>query len=357
MSTGRYAGGDHETRWLHELSERWGGYNFEYLDGRLSRPTLKIDYVESRLGQWNPQRRCISISARHITHDPWLEVLETLRHEMAHQYADEILRATDEAPHGAAFQRGCELLRVGPAARDSCDQRLRFSDEGAADVRSKVEKLLSLATSPNENEAQVAMKKARELLLRHEISPARPRRDFFIRQVGPLKKRHETWEYQLGSILSTYFFVEGIWARSFDAAAAEDGTRLEIYGAPHHLDMAEYAHSYLSRVLPDLWQGYKRAHGLTADRDRRSYFSGVLVGFRQRLAEQDREFKEAYALVPAGDPRLEQFFNYVNPRTRNAGSRTIRGTAAYHHGIDQGRSVTIAKPLTSEGGGGGLLKG
>ena len=318
----------------------------------MSAPTFRLDEASTRLGVWEREHRCIGISVSHILRDPWLGVLETLRHEMAHQFADEILKATDEAPHGPAFQRACERLRVGAAARGDCDVRVRLeADRG---LMSKVEKLLSLATSKNENEAQTAMNKARELMISRRIaapSSSRTETAYDVVQTGPLKKRHEAWEYQLASILNRFFFVETLWCDSFDAATGRSGTRLELYGTAAHLQMADYVHEYLSRLLPDLWTRYKRDHGIRSNRDRRGYFSGVLAGFRAKLTEQDSTLAERLAVVPSrSDPQLERFYRYINPRIRSVGGGLVRDSDAYRDGVDTGRSVTIQRPLESDGG-------
>ena len=67
---------------------------------------------------------------RLVTEHPWTVVLEVLRHEMAHQYVDEVLGVHDETAHGPTFQAVCEaraidgraagVLEVDKARRPSC---------------------------------------------------------------------------------------------------------------------------------------------------------------------------------------------------------------------------------------------
>ena len=105
--------------WIRKLYAWWRHYNEEYLNGILRSPRIELGGGEQILGSWDGTRRILRIAVAHIEVDPWLYVMETLRHEMAHQYVAEVLEMEAEAPHGEAFRRACEKLRCTPAARVS----------------------------------------------------------------------------------------------------------------------------------------------------------------------------------------------------------------------------------------------
>jgi len=75
-----------------------------------------------------------------------------LKHEMAHQFVHEVL-GEQEAPHGPAFRATCARLgidqRAGglPQPAQSADQRRLLE---------RVHKLLALAQSDNQHEAEAA---------------------------------------------------------------------------------------------------------------------------------------------------------------------------------------------------------
>src|SRR5262249_4149781 len=152
--------------WTTVLYERWEHYNWAYLKNAMSTPQIVIAGGGRRLGQWEAQLRTIIINADHFRDDPWPQVMETLRHEMAHQYVTEILRVDNEPTHGAAWRRACEKLRVSPQATCSVHAPATEDPEAAESARlmDKVRKLMALGSSPNEHEASAAMTKARELL-------------------------------------------------------------------------------------------------------------------------------------------------------------------------------------------------
>ena len=141
--------------WNRKLYQWWRYYDEEYLGKALREPLIVLNEAEEELGHWDASYGRLSISVRHIERHPWLEVMETLRHEMAHQYVDEVLQPRGEEPHGAAFQQACKKLRCSPRARGGKES----STSPGADERilRLIKKLLSLSSSPNENEAQAAV--------------------------------------------------------------------------------------------------------------------------------------------------------------------------------------------------------
>lgn len=345
---------DLSRHWHLELYAWWSFYNDEYAAERLRRPAIRIDASTSHHGSWNAARREITISQAHILAHPWHEVMATLRHEMAHQYADEILGAVNETPHGPLFRQASNLLRVTPKKSDTPD---------ASDARTraldKVTKLLALSASPNESEAAAAMRKAHELLAKHNIRmvEADAERRFTFRTLGTVKKRHQAWEYTLASLLNEFFFVETIWARGFDAKNATRGTNLEVYGTVENLDMAEYVWRFLVGLLPNLWTDYRTSNGLRSNAERMRFFDGVLRGFADKLGEERRRLREERALVWTGDPALESWFRHHNPRVHMVATGGGRASAAYHDGMAAGRDVTIHRPVARQGASQKLLPG
>ncbi len=102
-----------------------------------------------------------------------------LKHEMAHQLCSEYFNLKN-AGHGKDFQRACQLLGVpSPYNRSSGDLPQVAADPvpdqqtaAGRKIIGRIEKLLSLAGSDNEHEAALAMRRATELLNRHNLEMA-----------------------------------------------------------------------------------------------------------------------------------------------------------------------------------------
>ena len=344
--------------WVRKLYAWRRHYNEDYLDGALALPLIELGGVGAVLGSWDAKHRRMRIAAGHIAADPWLRVLDTLRHEMAHQYACEVLQASHESPHGEAFSRACEKLRCQPAARASVAGKRDETDQ----LLQRLQKVLSLTDSSNEHEAETAVKKARLLLLTYNIDVVEldRERSFGQRCLGSIKGRRASYELWLAAILQDFFFVETLWVRTYRAQENKVGTVLEIYGTPANLDMADYVYAYLSGLIERLWSDYKRRQGLTANRERQRYWAGILEGFHDKLREQERAIGESpaeAALVWRGDDRLRDYYRHINPRISTRYGTGVADSAAYRDGLEEGQKVQIHKPVESAEGFGGYLQG
>ncbi len=340
--------------WTAELYRFHRFYNEQYLKNALRPPVIRIVEGLGPLGAWNPALREIRIELRHVAEDPWPEVMGTLRHEMAHQFADEVLLShpgsAPEPPHGPAFKEACARLRVEPRA-DGGDAGDDAEVEQTARLLARIRKLFALGASPNEHEAEAAMKKARALIVEHELHDILEDRErhFDVRQLGEVKGRHAAWEFILASILGEFFCVQPIWTPSYDASTNRRGSALLIHGADRNLEMAEYVHGALAAMLEPLWQTHRREHRIRGNRDRQRYYGGVLSGFRDKLRQQDKAVSESRELVKRGDPRLDAWFRWRNPNvsTRRVGGGS--GSEAWAAGREAGQNVTLNQPVRGDG--------
>lgn len=336
--------------WTRKLVLWWHHYNAEYLGQALRAPLIELVDSQAALGRWYGAQRRLVLAVSHIEHDPWLDVLDTLRHEMAHQYVDEVLEVDGETAHGPAFQRACHKLRCSPRARGA-DSRRPLEREDR--LLRRLHKVLSLADSPNENEAEVAVQKARQMLLRYNLDVVSldAERHYARRSLGLVKGRRASYELWLSLILQEFFFVETIWAESYIAARDRAGTVLEIYGTEANLNMAAYVYDYLTQLMGPLWETYRRAAGLDSNRERQRYWSGLLEGFYRKLRQRDEvERAQGGALVAwKGDPQLRRYYEHVNPRIRVRYGRGVQPSDAYRAGLVEGGNVEIRRPIEPHG--------
>jgi hypothetical protein len=345
---------DLKEAWVKRLRQWWHYYNLEYLNEALRPPVFRLGDGSGKLGHWESATRTLVVSADHIERHLWLAVMDTLRHEMAHQFADEVLRAEGEGPHGPAFREACGRLRCSPRAT-ARQEDLDVGEGETEDDRivRRLKKLLSLAQSPSEHEAQAAVKKARLLLTRYNIDLVdldRERR-FDVLTVGDVKGRRTSYELWLASILSAFFFVEAIWVHSYDARRDRTGTVLQLFGTKHNLEMAAYVHDYLLRLLDRLWVDYRSHAGLTSNRERQRYFTGAMEGFYRKLDDQQETLVSEQALIWKGDPELTRFRRYHLPRVTSASGGSAARTSAYRDGVAEGRRITLSRPVEKGAGG------
>jgi len=173
---------------LRALAEAWNTLNENYFKGALRRPQLVLVDNAARLGEWRSGSRTIALQRAFVFDQAWGVVVEVLKHEVAHQYVSEMLGDPDGGPHGPSFRAICDRLGidgrtsgvpaagVGPAPA-----------EAEARILGRVAKLLALAESANRHEAEAAMARAQELMLKHNLeapSSIGARRGYGFRHLG-----------------------------------------------------------------------------------------------------------------------------------------------------------------------------
>jgi hypothetical protein len=336
--------------WARQILYWWKYYNSLYLHEALIAPLIDVGDSKTYLGRWRCDPPVITISYDHIVRDSWLTVLDTLRHEMAHQYVDQVIRPDGETAHGPAFRMACKRLRCS----DNSSRNISKDPGLQTNVMERVRKVLSLVDSPNEHEAQAAIQKVRMLLLKYNIDLVEldRERQFVRRSIGPIKRRHASFELWLAYILNEHFFVETIWAESYVAHRNQMGTVLEIYGTLANTDMASYVHDYLSNLLHVLWEDYRKKEGIETNKERQRYWSGVLQGFCEKMSNRDRKERSKGGDgrnidVWNGDPQLLEFYHNFNPNVRVRRSGGVRQNGTYIAGMRTGQKVEIRSGIES----------
>ncbi len=330
--------------WLRRLREDWEGFNYLYAGKRLRPPLFRIGDARVRLGEWDRESRTITISESHILAHSWFSVLSTLRHEMAHQYVDEVMRRWREGPHGEAFAAACRVLRVEPGACAEPGSLEPIEGSAAREdvIVSRVKKLLALAGSPNEHEAASAMRTANRLMLEYNVDLVKldTARGYETRVVGTVSPRRGGHEHALALILQEHFFVQTIWVPGYDARRDVSGRVLQLVGTPANLKIAEYVYHYVDNLLEPSWREHLRANP-EGRGTRAQYLAGLLAGLRAKLDEQRDGLRRESALVWSGDPGLAEYFRHVHPRVRHGSGRGVQLTERYAAGLGDGREIQI----------------
>ncbi len=335
-----------EAACVRALLSAWHDVNLGRFRGQMKPPAIELSDALSRLGQWDVRTRTIQIARSLVIGGGrrWAQVVEVLKHEMAHQYVSEIAGVRDETAHGPTFQKICELLGIDAAATGLPDA------EGAGDrIIERVTKLLALAASPNEHEARAAMAAAQRLMLRHNLDVVRRpgARRYGVRHLGSATARVPEAERILAGILGAHFFVECIWIPIWRPLEGKRGTVLEIAGTPENLALAEHVHEFLLKTAARLWKEWRRAHPGTAhERDRRAYEAGVMSGFRETLQKQ-AELNRQEALVWVGDADLQRYYRARHPRIRSVTYTRSPRVAANEAGRAAGRNSVLHKPVSA----------
>lgn len=353
----------HTAEWdravLCEVMREWESQNYQLFGDALTPPTLSLTDAPTTLGGWRPDLRALSLQRALIRDASWVQVVEVLRHEMAHQYVSEVLKITHEPPHGPTFRAVCEARGIDAQGR----VKVELSEEAARLLR-RIERLLALAESDNEHEATLAAAQAQALITQHHLSVGgAPLPDDLsaraaalgARQLGAPKRRHFEYEHAVAHLLKDHFFVRCIWVSGFCARALKRGRVLEVCGRHEDLEISEYVYHFLMAQLERSWASHARKTGLSGARERLSYCLGVVQGFHHKLNAQREELlraegaarppKEgsARALLALTGREVESFLNRRYPHTRSRSGGGWRPSGGYAAGVSEGRALTLHK--------------
>jgi hypothetical protein len=352
-----------EVALLRELRASCHDINAAYFKRGLRPAEIRLSENARRLGQWDPERRCIEMSRPLLVSKPWGVVLEVLKHEMAHQYVHEILGRTDEPAHGPAFREVCERLGIDARAAGMPHSVDRAADgEEPVKILERIAQLLALAQSSNVHEAHAATSLAQKLMLKYNLDAAAlgTRHGYHFRHLGVPSGRIGESERLLSVLLGEHFFVEVIWVPVYRPFEKKRGQVLEICGTLPNLEMAAYVHAFLTESAERLWNEHKRALGIKGNRDRRTYLAGVMEGFREKLEAETKKHRE-HGLVWVGDADLEAYYRKRHPHIRHTRTAGQTRTEAHGAGRSAGRNLVLHRGISGAGaaraGGPALLPG
>ena len=219
-------------------------------------------------------------------------------------------------------------------------------------VVEKVRKLLALSgNNQSLEEAQSALAKARELMVKHGIEAAA----LAVAPEEPNVKEHTIyegtrilwWVDRLALILAEAF-------RCYVWNARRPTRRLVVLGAEDDVTIVQDAHRYAVQVVPELVRRYRdsqrRAGQWPANRSKAAATENKLIqGFCAGLKDQFRKQEEqtGWALVltkhPVVQDAYQQRLDTLKLRAGKPARVLLQGSVhAYSHGYEAGRS--FAKP-------------
>lgn len=345
-----------EAELMRELARCYDRINWTHFSEQLGRPVITLSDTPQRLGQWSRATRVLELQRTLVLTKPWPDVLAVLEHEMAHQFVDEILQIRDETAHGETFRRICEQRGIDARANGAPVVRTGLDMSATDRTLERIRKLFALAGSSNRHEAEAAMKRAHELMLRHNLEQLPIIHEFEVRHLGEPRRRTNAVEAEVVGLLSELFFVEVIAIPVYVPHTAAHGRVYEIAGTLANVEMASHVYAFLLATCDRLWRENRADTRVRSGRDRVSYQTGVIRGFRDKLLNERVELR-GVGLVWRGDKRLADFYRRRNPRivTRR---RSLRVGGAHHAGREAGRTVVLHKPVTTgPSGGPKLLRG
>ena len=222
-------------------------------------------------------------------------------------------------------------------------------------IIAKIQKLLSLANSSNENEAKAAMNMANTLLLKHNLSIQQIsgyQVEYEIKNLGGEFLTLKLHQKLVSGLLKGYFFVEVLILKKLHniAGRAQYKKTIQLVGSKENCEIASYIFSYLDHSYPDLWKSYKKNNPeLTTSYHKESYYQGLTQGIKKMLESTKWKVQEEMGLILMADANLAKFVkqNSKGKYGNNSACASI-DQKIYDDGVSDGSNITLRKPIKSD---------
>ncbi len=324
-----------------EVRLRVTGDRFYNREETISYPIKVVIYNnKSMLGYFNADFYELGFHER-LMYSSSTKLQNLIRHELAH-YLTYNMHGGATQPHGSEFRAFCELLGWG---EDVYKATLCLEDDDTpaieeSTVLRKVQKLMALATSTNQHEAEQAMIKSQQLLLMHNIES----RDVnetedekvFLKRIMK-QKREDAKMRSIAKILET-FFVSTVYSR------AGGFTYLEILGSAVNVEIAEYVADVLHHELDRLWQQV----GLRGTTAKNSFLLGLAKGYCNKVEALKQEYRTDFtnALMVIEKKLVDgRAMAYKHLSSRSSSTKFCQNAATL--GEQLGRQLNITPAVSS----------
>lgn len=206
---------------------------------------------------------------------------DILRHELAHYLAFIEYGPTIQS-HAHEFKAICKRYGWGENV-SSATVHLEAGTNEESGVLRKVKKLMALGSSQHAHEAEQAMLKSQELLLKHKLEFTEESSDSKIYVQRILKVKKETAKLRAIAVILKTFFVSIVYHRG------DEYTHLEILGDAVNVEIAEYVAEVLDAELDHLWDKAKKSTRLKGAVAKNSFFLGIAQGYCNKVEALKKE--------------------------------------------------------------------
>lgn len=215
------------------------------------------------------------------------------------------------------------------------------------DIRDKVKKLLSLATSPNENEAKAALLKAKKLMMEHKISEAEVQ-GVDEQELTHLQCEEISWTTDSGEIwmvdLTNLIADNHLCACSWSTYRGRRTHMLEITGLKQDAELCREVIKYaVGFVRSRIKIEQRRRSSSDPKAVARSYAKGFVLGMSLMYDEQKDEHPE-WGLVVSKPQEVDEYMKSLG--TKKVQTRQVEfDQLAYMRGQNDGMAFSPNKVL------------
>ena len=276
-----------------------------------------------KLGYFSSSDKLIVLSEEMVMTSDEITIKNIFLHELSH--------ALDFAMHGtlsghsALFHQCCRVLGVPPEFEKS---KIKANARNAEEQRDRIKKLLALSSSPFENEAQEAIKKAKALMAKAGITETDHEEKIYMVPLYAAKR----YLFSVRTLLNYVATTTGVY---IVISSEKDSTKKAIaYGSLEETEGAIYLFDYLTSAAE---RELSKLRKMNRSVEKDSFIRGMIKELSEHTADsssdkalviiRDKNRKLAKKIV-FHDTRISErvvHTNHWNPKSfeegRNFGSK------------------------------------
>ena len=210
-------------------------------------------------------------------------------------------------------------------------------------ILDKIQKLLSLANSPNKHESELAMMKAMELMTKYNVSIEQ------IQEEGFKGYKDETitdhfihFELTyLRDILEKYFYVRTLGIQGRD--------KLHIVGKASNVSVAVYLLHFLHNKFNQEYVEFKKQMN-GAKVFRKAYYEGLWRGLCEKLKAETQRLSFEEGLIVVKDKKMDEFFDSLfNPNSlrKTSLAKSTPDNNSLRAGYETGKNIQLNPGINS----------
>ncbi|MBL7664453.1 MAG: DUF2786 domain-containing protein [Bacteriovoracaceae bacterium] len=337
--------------WMEDILEREMGVPFKrsrFLYRQYYYPVHLVVFERpGELGYFNHHHFQIGLHRQLMYSAKEVVIKNILRHELAHLFCFIEYGATVPM-HGMEFRAMCARFgwdeSVWAAKAEVSHENEKFEGDLASEkVISKIQKLLSLASSSNQHEAELATLKANQLLLKHHLEEAviADEEIYYVRKI--YEQTRACGKMKCLSEILTHFYLHPV------LNYGKGSVFLEITGKKVQVELGQYVCDFLNHELDFMWEEAKKNNPeLRGASARNSFFRGVARGYKLKASQvvqqfSDPEQKQLMVIENELKKQVQMIYHSLSS-SRSSGKFNA---SAHNTGEKMGRNLNIRKGVGS----------
>ncbi|MDD0853303.1 DUF2786 domain-containing protein [Halobacteriovorax sp. GB3] len=254
---------------------------------------------EKKLGYFNSHLYQVAFNKTLMFNAKDSVLKDIIRHELAHFICHLIYKNTADA-HGVEYRKICQSYGWGEEVYRAYMSISLANDKKEGDLKGerilqRIQKLMNLASSDNENESALATMKANELLLKYNLQSIASyeeddNQEAYLERVLSGKRKNAKAQ-AIYEILTT-FFVQPVFNHG------QGQFYLEVIGQKVNVEIASYVAGFLDTELERLWERAKRENSnLKGQASKNTFMKSVAKGYVSKINEQKSHSGDSRALI------------------------------------------------------------